>query len=205
MSRVLRIILLTAVGVGVVRNGLASSRSKLVVAPDDSDNRVQFVSDAPLERITGVGHVLKGDLEFDPAAVASTNGKVELEVASIRTNIDLRDEHLRGPDWLDAKKHPLIKFEIKKVEGAASLTPDTPVELKVLGKLTMHGVTRDETATATVRWLPSDGIRLQARFKVNLTNYKVSVPSLVRLKVSDEIALNVTLKIKPKPASPDKG
>jgi polyisoprenoid-binding protein YceI len=205
MSRILRVVLITAVGVGVLGSGVASSRTKLIVEPDDSQSRVQFVSDAPLEKITGVGHALKGDIELDPGAIAATSGKVELDVASIRTNIDLRDEHLRGPDWLDAKKFPTIKFEIKKVEGASSLTPDAAVEVKVHGKLTMHGVTRDETATATVRWQQNEGIRLQAQFKVNLTHYKISVPALVRLKVSDEIGLNVMLKIKPKSSTPTRG
>lgn len=176
----------------------ASSRAKLVVEANDADSRVQFVSDAPLEKITGVGHTVTGDVDLDPAAVASTKGTVELAVASIKTNVDLRDEHLRGPDWLDAAKYPKIKFEIKKVEGATALKPNESVDVKVHGKVTMHGVTRDEVATAKVRWSPTDGAKITAQFKVNLTNYKVSVPSLVRLKVSDEIALNVMLKIKPK-------
>ena len=84
------------------------------------------------------------------------------------------------------------------MEGAAALAPNQAVDLKIHGKLSMHGVTRDETATAKVRWNPAEGAKVTATFKVNLTNYKVSVPSLVRLKVSDEIALNIMLKIKPK-------
>jgi polyisoprenoid-binding protein YceI len=176
----------------------ASSRAKMVVEANDADSRIQFVSDAPLEKITGVGHAVTGDVELDPAAVAATKGTVELAVASIKTNVDLRDEHLRGPDWLDAAKYPKIKFEIKKVSGPATLTPNQPVDLQIQGKVSMHGVTRDETATAKVRWNPSEGAKVTATFKVNLTNYKISVPSLVRLKVSDEISLNVMLKIKPK-------
>jgi polyisoprenoid-binding protein YceI len=176
----------------------AGARTKLTVKADGDDSRVQFVSDAPLEKITGVGRALKGDIDFDPAAVKSTKGKIELEVASIKTNVDLRDEHLRGPDWLDAKKYPTIKFDIASVEGADALTPGQQADIKVHGKLSMHGVTRDEVATAKVRWVPAEGVKVQAQFKVNLTSYKVSVPSLVRLKVSDDIALNVMLTVKPK-------
>ncbi len=176
----------------------ASSRAKMVVEREDPESRVQFVSDAPLEKITGVGHALTGDIELDPTAVAATKGKLELEVASIRTNIDLRDQHLRGPDWLDAGKYPKIKFEIKKVSGAETLPPNKPVELEVLGRLSMHGVTRDERAKATVRWIPGEGVRVQAEFKVSLPEYKVAVPALVRLKVSDQIALNVMLRVKSK-------
>jgi polyisoprenoid-binding protein YceI len=184
--------------VAIVGVTQASSRTKLVVEANDAESKVQFVSDAPLEKITGVGHAVTGDVELDPAAVEATKGKLELAVSSIKTNIALRDEHLQGPDWLDAAKYPKIKFEIKKVTGATSLTPNQSVDLQIQGKVTMHGVTRDETATAKVRWNPAEGVKVVAQFKVNLTNYKVSVPSLVRLKVSDEIALNVMLKIKPK-------
>lgn len=195
MPKAMAAIALTMCIIGLAE---ASARSKLVVADDDSESRVQFISDAPLEKITGVGHTVRGDLELDPAAVASTKGKIELDVASIKTNLELRDEHLRGPDWLDAKKYPKIKFQITRVEGAPTLTANTPTEVKVHGKLSMHGVTRDEVATAKVRWVPAEGVHVQAQFKVNLTHYKVSVPALVRLKVSDEIALNVTLKVRPK-------
>jgi polyisoprenoid-binding protein YceI len=189
-------ITLCMLAMGIIGGVQASARTKLVVEKNDPESRVQFVSDAPLEKITGVGHTVTGDIDLDPTAVAATKGKLELEVASIRTNIDLRDEHLRGPAWLDAEKYPKITFEIKKVSGAAQLVPNQPVELVILGKLSMHGVTREEPAKATVRWIPGEGVRVQAAFKINLTNYKVSVPALVRLKVSDEIALNVLLRVK---------
>lgn len=187
---------LCILAVGIIGGVEASARTKLVVEKNDPESWVQFVSDAPLEKISGVGHAVTGDIELDPSAVEATKGKLELEVASIRTNIDLRDEHLRGPAWLDAAKYPKIKFEIKKVSGASTLLPNQAVELQILGKLTMHGVTRDEPAKATVRWIPGEGVRVQAAFKVNLTQYKITVPALVRLKVSDEIALNVALRVK---------
>jgi polyisoprenoid-binding protein YceI len=198
MSNIPKVMAAVAVAMCMVGLVEASARSKLVVDANDTESRVQFISDAPLEKITGVGHAVRGNIELDPAAVATTKGSLELDVASIKTNLDLRDEHLRGPDWLDAAKYPKIKFTITRVEGAAALTPNTATELKVHGKLSMHGVTRDEVASAKVRWVPADGVNVQAQFKVNLTNYKVSVPSLVRLKVSDEIALNVTLQVRPK-------
>jgi len=175
----------------------AASNAKFEVEGTD-ESRVQFVSNAPLEKISGVGHKVTGDLDIDPGAISKAKGKIELDVASIRTSVDLRDDHLRSDAWLDAKKYPKIKFELGKIEGADKLTPNQAVDVKVKGKLTMHGVTREETATAKVRWVPEKGIRIQANFKVNLTNYKIEVPSLVRLKVSDEIELNVMLAVKPK-------
>ena len=197
MTRTIKAMVFAVAAMGLAGMAHAASGGKFVVEQSDSESRVQFVSDAPLEKISGVGHKLSGDVEFDAANLAGAKGTIELDVKSIKTNVDLRDEHLQGPDWLDAAKYPKIKFQISKVEGASSLAPGASAEVKVHGKLTMHGVTKDEVATSKVT--NSDkGVKVKANFKVNLTKYKVSVPSVVRLKVSDEIDLNVMLMVKPK-------
>jgi len=190
-------VLALSMAFGMMRVAQATSNAKFEVEGTD-ESRVQFVSDAPLEKISGVGHTLSGNLDVDPGAIGKAKGTIELDVKSIRTGVELRDEHLQSDAWLDSKKYPKIKFELGKIDGADKLEPNKAVDVTVKGKLTMHGVTRDETATAKVRWVPEKGIRVQANFKVNLTNYKISVPSVVRLKVSDEIQLNIMLAVKPK-------
>ena len=73
------------------------------------------------------------------------------------------------------------------------------------GRFTVHGVTRDVSAQAQIRWIPAsdelraqgitgDLIRAQATFTVNLPDHNVSVNPLVRLKVSDQIRVNVTIR-----------
>ena len=97
MTRItLKSISACVLAVAIVGVTQASSRAKLVVESNDAESRVQFVSDAPLEKITGVGHVVTGDVDLDPAAVEATKGTVELAVASIKTNVDLRDGYVRA-------------------------------------------------------------------------------------------------------------
>mgnify|MGYP001628073767 FL=1 len=66
-------------------------------------------------------------------------------------------------------------------------------------------MTRDVVANARVRLIPlndelraaritGDVIRAQASFRVQLTDYDVSVPLPVRLKVANEIRVNVTIR-----------
>ncbi|MES2727330.1 MAG: YceI family protein [Bacteroidota bacterium] len=58
------------------------------------------------------------------------------QVNSINTADEKRDDHLKGPDFFDAAKHPTIIFKGKKfvkVKGN---------NYKVYGELTMHGVTK---------------------------------------------------------------
>ena len=160
------------------------------------ENKVQFVSDAPLEKITGATSQVSGAITLDPANLAKAKGQIAVKIASLDTNNDLRDEHLRGDDWLNAKKHPKAIFKIKKVSGAKSLQQGKAVDVKVHGSFTIHGVTKPVVAKARVRLTDKNVLRVQANFKVKLTDFKVSVPQVVRLKVANDIEVNVTLRAK---------
>jgi polyisoprenoid-binding protein YceI len=142
----------------------------------------------------------------DPAQLSSARGNVAAQVATLRTGNDTRDEHLRGDHWLDAGQFPAATFAVTAVEGAEALTANQPAELRVRGRFTLHGVTKNIVATAGVRWMPitdelrrtpgitGDVIRIRASFDVLLTDYGVSVPQIVRLKVANEIAVSVDLR-----------
>jgi polyisoprenoid-binding protein YceI len=81
----------------------------------------------------------KGTVTIDDKDI--TNMKIELAIdaASVSTDNAKRDEHLRGPDFFDVAKYPTITFVSKKV---MKVDPD---RLKVIGDLTIHGVTREVT------------------------------------------------------------
>jgi polyisoprenoid-binding protein YceI len=120
-------------------------------------------------------------------------------VASIKTGIELRDNHLQQENWLDGKKFPDAKFVITKVTGVQKLKANEAVDAKVSGKFTIHGITKDVTATAKVRWIPAAGgkpeaLRVQASFPIKLEDHKVSIPSIVALKVAPEVKVNVEIR-----------
>lgn len=192
---------------------LASAEPRQFVVKADGGSRIQFVSDAPLETITGVTTRVTGNLTVDPAQLSSARGNVSVQVASLRTGNDTRDEHLRGDHWLDAGQFPAATFAVTAIEGAASLTANQPAELRVRGRFTIHGVTKNVVATARVRWMPitdelrrtpgitGDVLRIRASFNVQLTDFGVSVPQIVRLKVANEIAVNVDLRAIAQPST----
>lgn len=195
-----------ALGVLVGVPALAQAEDKVFEISPDGGSRIQFVSDAPLETITGVTSHTTGTLKGDPAKLSGVSGKVSVKVATIRTGIELRDEHLRADNWLDAKKHPEAIFEVTKITGAKTIKPNQPVSAKVHGKFSLHGVTKEVVADTKIRWVPlteemkkipgmkSDILRIQGTFNIKLTDYKISVPTIVRLKVSNEIEVNVNLR-----------
>ncbi|MGE0788095.1 MAG: YceI family protein [Sandaracinaceae bacterium] len=159
-------------------------------------SRIQFVSDAPLERMTGTTSGLSGDITWDPSNLSQVSGTFTVPVTSLRTGIDLRDEHLRGDSWLDAGRFPNLTLEVERVEGATRLEPNSATRIRLHGSFTVHGVSRPVVVNATVRYIPGEHpeIRAQGRFTVRLTDHNISVPAPVRLKVSNEIVVNVSLR-----------
>jgi polyisoprenoid-binding protein YceI len=102
----------------------------------------------------GVTHLLVSEVEgsinsFDAKITSSkddlSDAVIELtaDVASINTNNENRDKHLKSPDFFDAEKFAQITFKSKsftKVEGK---------KYKATGDLTMHGVTKTVTLDVT--------------------------------------------------------
>ena len=156
--------------------------------------RVRFTSEAPLETINGVSNTGSGALSLDPANLSSASGTITVPVASLRTGIELRDEHLVGPDWLDAGSHPNATFEITGVSGASRLTANQDATLRVTGRFTIHGQTHNVTADVRAKWDGSNGIRASARFTIQLSQYGVSINPAVRLKVSNDIQIVMDIR-----------
>lgn len=155
--------------------------------------RLTFTSDAPLETIRGVSTEGAGSVRIDPADLTTASATVTVPVASLRTGIELRDRHLRGEDWLDAANHPDATFELLRVEGARALRPDEDARLRVVGRFTLHGVTREVRASVRAKWNGGARLRARARFRIQLDQFGVSINPAVRLKVSNEIQVTIDL------------
>lgn len=206
MAKRLSLIVSAAIAVLFSLAPSARAQTRQFIVRNDGGSRVQFVSDAPLETITGVTSGLSGEVSVDPANLSTVTGRVQASVATLRTGVDLRDEHLRGESWLDASHHPNATFEVTGVEGVTALRPNEAANGRVRGRFTIHGVTREITTTARVRLIPltpelartpginGDVLRIQATFTVRLTDYNVSVPLPVRLKVANDIQVTVDLR-----------
>jgi len=164
-------------------------------------NQVTFFSKTPLEDITGTASGIKGGVKFDVNNFSSSSGKITVDVASMKTGIDMRDDHLRSAGWLDAEKYPEITFEIKKVSSVEK-SADNRLKGKLIGAYTMHGVTKDVTADFDVTYLdeseqtkmraPGDLLGVRASFNVKLSDYGVS-HMVIGNKVADEIEVSVNV------------
>ena len=80
-----------------------------------------------------------GTARFDPKDLSTLEVEATLDATTINTRNADRDKDLRSPLFFDVERFPSLTFKSRKT------TVEGPGRLKVLGDLTMHGVTRPVT------------------------------------------------------------
>lgn len=89
--------------------------------------------------VRGVFHDVTGTIELDEADPTRSRGEFRVAAASVDTNFDARDNHLRSPDFFDAQAYPEIVFR------STSITPAGTDRYTVTGDLTIKDVTAPAT------------------------------------------------------------
>jgi polyisoprenoid-binding protein YceI len=87
-----------------------------------------------------------GTITVPEGQVAGAEVEVTIPVASIDTDVDKRDDHLRSDDFLNAEKHPHIVFRSTGVDGTFEKPGDT---FKLRGDLTIRDTTKPVTLDVT--------------------------------------------------------
>ena len=86
----------------------------------------------------------EGDFVLDEEARTVSDIKVTIDAASVFSNHEARDDHVRKADFLDVARFPTITFVST---GATATGPDTGT---IDGDLTIRGVTRPVTLDVTL-------------------------------------------------------
>ena len=106
-------------------------------AIDKTHSAVTFkVKHMMVSNVRGAFTEFEGSFSFDPDAPEKSSVQVEIQVASVNTADEKRDEHLRSPEFFDAATYPVMSFKSTK------LVSDGGNEYTLHGELTLHGVTR---------------------------------------------------------------
>ena len=103
-----------------------------------------------ISTVRGQFREFEGTLEAAEDDPAHSRVRGTAKVASIDTGSPDRDEHLKGPDFFDAERHPEITFASTRIESLGG--PD----YRVTGDLTIKGVTRPVTMEASVEGAGED-------------------------------------------------
>lgn len=129
-----------------------------------------------------------GTIHYDEAAPEKSTVEVVIPIDQLNTFVPKLDEHLKGPDFFDAQKYPTATFKSTKVTMKDG-------HLKVVGNLTLHGVTKPVTLKAKLNkvgimeMMKVPAIGFDASTTISRSAFGISkgVPM-----IGDEIELRIT-------------
>ncbi len=137
---VIAILASTSLMIGTVQYAVAADS---YVLDKDHTNVIFFVNHLGFSNMEGEFDDVKGSFVFNKEDVSESSVKVTIQLASVDTDVEALDEHLRGPDFFDTAQFPTAVFESTKIEKTGEKTGT------ITGNLTMHGVTKPVTLDVT--------------------------------------------------------
>ena len=150
--------------------------------------QVSFFSDAAIEDIEAVNTVV-GSL-FN----ASTGEIVFImKIRDFVFDKSLMREHF-NEKYLESEKFPKSMFQGKIVGFKSGATGVQHV--KAVGKLTIHGVTRDIEVPGSAE-LSGGKLLVKSKFIVKVADYNVKIPTLMWQNIAEEVEVKIDFIYKP--------
>lgn len=171
--------------------------NKMVWNIDNNHSNILFKINHFFNEIPGTFHDFGGEVVFDPENAGNSAFDIEIMVASVDTNVQDRDEHLRTDDFFDAQSYPTMHFsssEVRHVEGnnyvahgqlrIKDVTREVELPFEFLG--VREHLMRDNTLVAG----------LHGNLTINRTDFGVGVGDFASTAViGDEVNIEITLQV----------
>lgn len=125
-----------------------------------------------------------GQVQIDESNHGNTSFSFSVKAASVDTNHKKRDEHLRKPDFLNARQYPTIEFKSTGIHAHGN-------SLHVTGDLTLHGQTKSIEMHLNRLGQTSEAIGYATEFTINRSDFgmkKMLGP------VGDEVMLMISFE-----------
>jgi polyisoprenoid-binding protein YceI len=154
------------------------------------EGRLSFDGHATTGDFVGSTTSVTGELSGGPE-LSTVRGWVEAPVATLKTGNGHRDRDLNSS--METARYPTMRYDLVRVTPGA-VTPDGQ-QVTVEGRLTIHGITRDEQLTAMIH--PGDGtVRLITSFQLDLADYHIGglrkMLGLLRMEQRIQVHVDVT-------------
>ncbi|MCB1172310.1 MAG: YceI family protein [Leptospiraceae bacterium] len=152
---------------------------------DYANSQLGFTIGSRLGDVDGIFHKWK----FDGRIASDTNiqGQIVVDVASIDTQNQKRDDHLRDPDFFEVSKYPGAVFEIHSVDKG-----DSKYTLK--GILKIRGISRPVTIPLKVKSDSESTMNLRGAFILDRRDFGITYNSFFN-PMQDDVLMRIDLSL----------
>lgn len=149
---------------------------------------VTFFSDGVIEdisatntKVTSIYDITKGDIAY------------LISVKDFQFVNKLMQVHF-NEKYMESEKYPKSSFQGRVTGFDAS--KEGPQEVKAIGKITIHGVTRDVEIPGTAE-MKGNQVFVKAKFPVKLLDYNIKVPQIVWQNIAQTVEVTVDFSYRP--------
>jgi len=141
---------------------------------------------------------VSGTANIDDSDITKSSVNATMDIASITTGNDSRDNDLRSPNYFDAAQFPTMTFKSK------SISKNGDNKLKIVGDLTIKGVTKEVTLdvdgpSSPIKMGPNQRRGLSASTSINRKDFGVGAKTPSAM-VGEEIKIEIDAELTQKAA-----
>ena len=150
--------------------------------PVDDKSEVKFTVKNFGLNTSGTLNGLKGSIQFNPSNLSTASFNVTVDVNTINTGIDMRDNHLKKEEYFNAEKYSDISFV------STGVKPGNDGYI-ISGQLTIRGITKDISFPFTAV-TQNGGMLFTGSFSINRKDFNVGGSSAV---LSNTVDINLKI------------
>lgn len=132
-----------------------------------------------------------GQIVLGPNGQPVEGGRIVVNVQSLKSDQDRRDNYIRM-NSLQSSMFPEAVFVIRSAEGLPATLGAMPTNFRILGDLTLRGVTKPVTWTATATQ-SGDTLNGTATLTVRMQDFEIMPPMVAILTTSDMAKLDLKI------------
>jgi polyisoprenoid-binding protein YceI len=156
---------------------------------DPNHSKLKFAIDARMIGAEGIFRSYKVKADINDKELEQSKIEMMVDVASIDTNSEKRDAHLRSKDFFDVANFPTAEIKVAQVRklGASDYEGD--------GTITIRGVTKPVKLPAHILLMEGGILRFRGTITVNRQDFGVSYNSTMN-KIEDMATITYELNLR---------
>ena len=187
----MRHLLLAAAALALVSTAALAAEYEI----DPAHSSIGFKAKHVVGKVPGRFHKFSGAFTYDPKNPKAWKAEATIDAASIDTDVEQRDKHLKSDAFFDVEKCPTIAFKSTKVEGVKG------DHFKLAGDLTMHCVTKpvvldvESNGAGKDPW-GNESASFSATAKVNRKDWGINWNKTLDngTMLGDDVAINIGIE-----------
>ena len=170
----------------------------------NNKNIAKFESSAPMETVIGVSNKISSTIVLNPSDITNNpKGTVTVDLTSLNTGIDKRDEVMKSDTYLNTLKYPNAEFVLTSFANMTSkeLKDKEKITGFAKGKLKIHGITKEISAPVVLYYfkenpnaknvLKGNLFSVNTTFNIKLSDFDIKIPAILFYRLEDNIILSV--------------